>query len=841
MLDFMRASILLIFCALAGLAAWLVLGAGPSTTTASNASAAEIKNERTGADEPLLATEVTEPDRTTVQRVSVLDAPEDSDLPSLAAGEGVRIEVSCSPVGGGPPAPVPGARVWVLDTGRTSETLLIERIAAGGDIATALRETGTPYRTGADGVLVVPSPRKELVLASSAPGLSGFAMPAARETDGVIRLHLHALRPLAVRVIGPDERPISGIPVAVRVGGTDLLRVETRADGTARLEDLSILLDLGLRNDMSVGVGALLAEPVEVPLNLDQLPVSPLVLRVPALGSVRATVQTNASRTADAPEQALLMEAGFAGDRAISAQVIGADFTDEAAELQYVGLGLSLNCEAQRARDRRTWSAHFSGPTSAGEVVHVQLEPEASPTVRLRVLDPSGNPLRDARLQLTFEGSVQRLPGTPGVTVATDAEGDLYVALSDPPGIGKRSALKLLRPAGEDSQGVSLHGAVQVSGPMAAGENDLGSVQLLEAPLVAAGVVLDRDGAPIAGVMVRPEAQRVSSRGSISWRPQMRMATRTDEEGRFKIHGKVPAGTWRLRAEASGRAGTTQEFPLGAAGLVLVMARGALLEAQVLVDEGIPVKKLYAHLAIERPDGSEAWESGQPDAVGKFSWDELPDGRATLSITAEQGEILATIEGLNLTPGEAVMDVRCQPIDLRGRLKAFRLEFHDAAGERVKRVRMTSAGEDSVDWQAYYGTLDVITARAPLDLHTSVPGYRGQVLSGVTSSMTVTLERGPAVTVRLENPDLVPDGATLIGWFGAEKPAGESTLNADGVIRLWVDAPGSHLLRLGLRRGRSVSPISQEVVVEVQKGKAETIHPVNLDVGAVAAAVEALD
>jgi hypothetical protein len=777
-----------------------------------------------------------------LERVSIFEGLDIENLPSLPEGEGVRIELQAILRENGSSEPVADARVWVLDRGLIDETQVMEAMVAQGDIAGVLRLLGSPYRSDHTGAVVVPSPTKDLIVAASIPGFSGFALPAERDADGVIRILLEPNHLLDVLVVDEKGQPVSKIPVAVRIGDQDLLRAETGASGWARFEDLSVLSDLGLRENLFVGIGALIDAPIEIPLDLNHDPGQQLVLHTPPLGSVRVELDQKEHLRFDNIPQAALMLASYTGDEGPSSQVLVANFEEGAATFPHVGLHLDLRAKAYRLSDRKTWLAHFSGPALPEEEVIALLKPDPNEVaVKLHLLDQTGKALAESRLQITMGGPESRpfRPNKYGVN--TNATGDLRVAIPNSPALGEQISLRIERPGDAEFGQSALHGEVAIAGPLRPGENDLGQLQLLTTPLIASGIVVDLDGKPIAGVSIRPEAQRVSSRGSISWRPRMRMTVRTDEKGRFVLRGKLPAGIWRLRAQANGWAETTPEFPLGANRLVLTMARSAHFTTRLLVDEGIPVQKLQLHLSIVKSDGTETWQGGQPTSAGTISWNQLPAGRGTFTISAEQGEILTSIEGIDLTAGQLVEDPRCREIDLRGQLSSFRLEFLDSQGARVPRVTLTSPGANGVSWQAYYGTLDVITRKAPLDLITTVPGFRSQVLTGISESQSTTLVRGPKLMLSVSNLEFIPSTVSLVAWMGGEKPLGEQIINEEGIGILWATEPGSHTLRLGLKQGRRIIPLSSVIQVEIAESPVPNETSIRLDENAVSAALEALE
>lgn len=244
--------------------------------------------------------------------------------------------------------------------------------------------------------------------------------------------------------------------------------------------------------------------------------------------------------------------------------------------------------------------------------------------------------------------------------------------------------------------------------------------------LVAAGVVRDPHGVPIAGAEIRvqffgdePREQR----------------TRSDAAGRFALRAPEARGLLRVVAEHA-RHGDAETGKLGAGApaalaLALVLAPPSVLEGSALLAPGVSPRSVSVRLLA----GGEEW-TRPLDRDARFRAEHLRTRHVELtwlgpSRGVESGALvpLAPTETVELALGGTT---RREPRDLRGALRAQKLALRsDATGDRIPftGVSIFSLGASGgVRHQGCFagidGELDIViesdTARAVLD----VPGYR---------------------------------------------------------------------------------------------------------------------
>jgi len=746
--------------------------------------------------------------------------PQPAVLPSLADGEGVRVEVVDAETG----QPLPGAEVLVVDTGRVDEMALQEAMARTRDISTVLETLAERYRTRADGSVVIPHVEEMLAVAGQTPGRFAFLVPAVPDADDVLRIELKPKRMLRVRVLDENGAPASGVRVSLRVGGTEeFLGAESGEDGIAVLDNVGLIDSAPFRGEVSVGLSMLTVPPVEHPVDIDDLPEEPIELRMQPTGSLRVTLIDRDGQPASGDiglvaSVATEEEPDFRfGPQGPMAHTVAEG--DGIGDFAHVGLGLRLAVEARSLADYQVWRGVVEGPTAPGQRVEFRLTPDlAMPTVVLRLQDEKGAPLARARVETILEQESGNSSSSSSSQSRTDAEGMLRYSFDEPPLADAKRRLELTREA--DDELPKLVGILDLSQDLSPGENDFGVLQLAPAPLLVSGTVLDPDGAPIRGAEISIQQRYFwdeNNRDNFYWNNHWRLNVKTDREGRFVVNGLLDGEDLRVVASKGGLRDADAEFRSGTTDLVLRMLPGAVLAGRVLVDDGISLDALRISLRSRDPDSEgNSWQAG-PNPEGQFRWDDLPDGIFDLEVTTDNGgELLYQVEGLQLRAGATNRDPRVEEIDLRGRLTGLHLEFVDSDGQRVREVRiMTLDLEPVQNWYAWDGEVDIVTLHAPLRLVAYAPGYRSAQLDGVAADREVMMRAGLSLELVLDNPGVVPAGWEVGAWLQPAPGDGgdgdgsymqdEATFDSKGVATVAAQSAGTFDLQfyLGRKGGHS--------------------------------------
>ena len=273
-------------------------------------------------------------------------------------------------------------------------------------------------------------------------------------------------------------------------------------------------------------------------------------------------------------------------------------------------------------------------------------------TVRGRVVDGAGQPVAAAVFQIAAAGADPlRGPGA-----------DRYFTRSDAAG---QFAVEGLLPGKFDlavqAPGFALASRRQVAIPAGEKDFDLGAIALGRGISIA-GIVLDREGRPVAAAAVHVQTQEtLLERGGIR---QERGEASTGADGRFVVTGLSRGPTFVLRVERDGFASrtVTEVKPPLAEPLRIALSPASRLAGFVVDDAGAPVPaarigtrgEITLTLLMTSP--STAFPSVTADDDGHFELRDAPTGKLTVSVRAA-GFLPASLP-VEIAPGQSRDDLR---------------------------------------------------------------------------------------------------------------------------------------------------------------------------------------
>lgn len=201
---------------------------------------------------------------------------------------------------------------------------------------------------------------------------------------------------------------------------------------------------------------------------------------------------------------------------------------------------------------------------------------------KVRITDPSGQPLAGVTLTATAHGGDSRLEIS-RPPVETDAEGTAVLGQVESDSTIRLNAFK---------PGWQM--ADQVLSRWAPGTT---ATCELEAARPTSGTVLDRaTRQPIAGAEIILAARRGSGDSYVTFDPkEAQLLGRSDEKGRFHLDTLTPNSGYAIYARASGY--PTQSFPIdyGQQDRVCELSRGLHLKGKILDPKGILASEKYFH------------------------------------------------------------------------------------------------------------------------------------------------------------------------------------------------------------------------------------------------------
>jgi beta-lactamase regulating signal transducer with metallopeptidase domain len=222
---------------------------------------------------------------------------------------------------------------------------------------------------------------------------------------------------------------------------------------------------------------------------------------------------------------------------------------------------------------------------------------------------------------------------------------------------------------------------------------------------VIGGIVINRDGLPIKGVIVDVKLERGGESegrvGTNGWLAVYDAATHagapiTDEQGRWTLDNVPPGDDLKLSLKLSHPDyisdpdwGTSQDEQgidlkaLRARTATITMRGGLVLTGTVTDPEGKPVAGAVV-IRGDRPYFSVDRQEVRTDQHGHYKLPPLPAGKLTVTVIAQGW--MPTLTQVDIRQGMAPLDFRLEPG------KELRIRFVDQAGKAIPRVGVLVAG-----------------------------------------------------------------------------------------------------------------------------------------------------
>lgn len=762
-------------------------------------------------------------------------APTLAQVPADYAGPWLTVEV----VLGEEERPVPAALVTAMTPDESRQEEIMMLFLSGTTVSRMLEAFGENYPTDASGRARIPLPRNHGFLAATTEDLFGLSEwdPGAQSgnADATLRLRVDPSASVRVEVVDGAGQPLAGVPVAIRLGDVgfsfDLLRERTGSDGRAHFMHAAAFLGEMMPEGFGgfqVALATPLPEPVFAPCDLQEPPQEPLRLVMPDHGAVEVRVIHADGR---APEDGQLvflaaeaeedeydfLPAGMPVSGAAAVGLVGG-----VARFDYVGLGLQLAASTRFPGAPSLTETAEPGPGHAGELRAFELvEVLDYPILIGRLLDETGAALSGRSIVLELEDGNRSDffdPFSPGEESETDAAGAFRLALSAEhmQALPQRAAFRI-----DGGDGAPAMQAEFTLPRLRVGENDLGELQAVAAPLLASGRVVGADGAPLADASVTPMSwyswdEDDPTHGD--WNQDWERRIECETDGRFVLHGAADPHGLRLQVEAIGFIAREVELPPGTEDCEIRLDVAGELSGRLLLDEGIPVSELHLSLTLldSGPDGeSSHWSS--PDDDGAFSFGGLPHGFGRLTVATDWGEdedtLLAAVDGIAFGPGVAA-DPRLDPIDLRGRIHMVRIHARGEDGSTIQAMGVRDAEDPSRYWWGQRGEVVALSARPIGELVISAAGWRTARATAAGDAVEVVMRPGPEVLLT------IPPGAARVGdiRLGASlaiaeegfeewsEGSGSGFFGGDGTLILRVSDPGDYSVTFIAQRAEEPDP-----------------------------------
>lgn len=450
--------------------------------------------------------------------------------------------------------------------------------------------------------------------------------------------------------------------------------------------------------------------------------------------------------------------------------IVVEEYAEGGLTFAHVAIGLDLIAVVESKATGATSMVELPGPTVAGEPIELVLSVPVGNTVTARLVDAGGEPVANVMFGLRIEAADGE---TEWARTRTDAGGRWSLGLEAVEGIAEAAwagaRLELFGVEGRDQRRVDF----ELAG---ASSTDLGDLELIEEPIVAAGVLIDDAGHPIKGARVDLLVEQVDDTGGDSlaiggatdWTWAERFSF-SDRDGRFALRAEVdPQSRYGVRVAVDQFAflvidelrdhevddGLLVPVEVGALGLELVLERSGSLvahfDASRVIDGGLTARLV---------------PSDDPDGFGELGiileaalWEGLAPGSYELRVESDfVSEPLLVIEDLVVPPNGACEDPRLERIDLSGVVRSLAVIVEGADGRALPQwVLGQRRPEDRfsvIDLDQ--GDLVHIEPGGSFTGFIAAKGHRPQFVEAVSQDLTVRLE--PGIPVEIVAPGIPKD------------------------------------------------------------------------------------
>jgi hypothetical protein len=632
-----------------------------------------------------------------------------------------------------------------------------------------LDATHSSVRTDAAGGAVLDTRLgRECVVVARAPGVLGRAR-FERDEQGLRQLELWPDAPLEVLVLGPQGAPVAALQVALSVRSFNAFSAQhfERTDdaGRARFEHIGLFL-AQREGTWCVEPAGLFDEGARVMLDRAAPPRDVVVLHTPAFGAVELRAwDANGAPLASGMAQLVPIEPGaelgvqpsFLHRRlemtsAINNGVARFEPVRVGGELELAVAGEGDSSQTQRIR----------APTSQGEVVTAEhRDPRSALVLRARLVDEQGAVLaeRDVKCRYTAKRPID--PDMQESEQKSDVQGYVRFPLGSDRAQGEQRTLEFKV---EDPNSNVRSAKIELAAAYAPGEHDLGDVRLALPPVVAAGRVVDAQGAAVAGAEVFASYMQASPRGG----GQGSARARSRADGSFEVRADWSCDEVTLNASLSLALAPRVRVPRGAQGVELVLQASGWIDGRLLLDPAVASTRPRVHARrVDQGDSEDERARSRPtnrtqvQLDGTFRLEPLEPGRYDLDILGDhQFDPLLSLSGFEVPSGAGCADARLPGIDLRGKLTAFRLELvppdpSDAVLGTLD-VQPLADGVSAFKMWLHDNQADIVIQAPAARVAVNVSGFRVEVLERVSSDTRVQLRRGPRVRLKAPADAQIP-------------------------------------------------------------------------------------
>lgn len=672
------------------------------------------------------------------------------------------------------------------------------------EVEAGMHSRSRHFATNAHGTTLIPHSTTALDVVAFTDTHWGVA--SVDSSEPILNVYLRERRPLVIRILHEDGSPAAGCAVLAGAASSEYALPPWISDDTGRVRVAEMaLVEHFLRRSPSLFY--LPAVPDSPVLTVDAASVSAgeLCLTAPASAPMRIRV-TGLDALPPASLPMLRAQVRVEGAGSQRGDHLTARIHDGVAVTAALPRGrrvivriISMLGELEEAEST------VDGPpqSDAAHEVCIPLPP-VRPRFTVKLVDSSGSPVRSTRVGAYAVGWFHAVNGHEGTT---DGDGVLRGAFCrasrhgehpspEEAAAGNRLVVTAAWP--DPSDRCLAVCALPVT--LAPGINDLGTLTLRAAPILAAGIVRDERGAPMAGAGVRVTPLIKNANGAMV-REQEPLLALSRADGSFSVRARSDATHVEVLSADNALARVARhELAHGATSIELKIARCGHLKGRVLLPAGAPARALrvvaesqstdldllhdYCRARYGRSDPPlSSWKELKlqtfVDERGRFEFDCLPPGPVHVYLKDPNGgeALFAQVAGVEIVSGRIAQDARLDPIDL-SQLTLFSLSVKQLDGAPLPYAWVICDGEakNMVHWADRSGRAAFLVLSLPPCVLVRHDGRRDQVVSVVAPEQEVRLSPGIEVHLQL-GP--IAEGFTVRPWGGRNVEWTFTPLNPD--------------------------------------------------------------
>ena len=633
---------------------------------------------------------------------------------------------------------------------------------------------GTRFRSGKDGMVILPNDEAGYLVAIwTKDGQRYAATKNMRKGAGELTLELEALEEIAVRVVDQRGRPVSGLPVSTSAWRGDLNHGATVAGWTDRKGIAYVrsrFMGQVVVESLTVGVVFVGDESVVETVDLsDGLPEDLVELQMPPFGQIKAILYDEDGKPSTKVRRATIEIVERFGEKhryeSWSAPIVDPDGVTFPA----VALNQDVKIQLRLEDSHQQVTVEGAGPRQPREMTI--LTPEAGPkavtepTLSVRVLDSSGEPVKAEELGVAFvDGDYAR-----AFTRRTDKEGQLDIVVPSRHRESDGVWVYIMR-RGLGDESVSLGGmSFALPDETPSGRLELGDRKLEEEPVRLAGQVVDLNGQPVSGVEIK--ADRIFRRSSSSWSGDAKFIGQvghTDADGKFELrHVFDEMGDLEIELEGH----YVKDMPgwaLGDVDVKFVVAPAGKVHVSI---KDPPDDAFHLTLANDA-EPKRDWDAWLHSRNGKMeaSW-EVPPGTYALYSGRSSAED-AIVDKIQVEAGKSVEDERLAELDWTQFMTELSIKVVDEQGKPLPHaeVMVWQQKGNRRGWSGSGTHLDdedatskqLVSKDAKVVVHVEAKGYAEFIVhQDVEQDLDVVLVKLQRLEVKLDGDLELPDNMRL--------------------------------------------------------------------------------